>query len=224
MKSIFLSFFLVLIGFQAFTQNVAKSETSDPQAKILLDKVKKQYDSYKSLQADFSLLIEFPEQPKETQKGKIYQAGDKYRVETSSQTVISDGKTVWFYTRKNNECQVNDATATKSMGGVVSPKEIVRMYEKGDYIYALAGEATENGVVCKGIEFKPVSKNSEFTKLRLAIDKKTNKMVSMRTFSKDGSRYTFLVSKTDANKTVNQGLFVFDKAQFPGVHLEDLRM
>jgi outer membrane lipoprotein carrier protein len=224
MKFLMLPFFLVFIGFQAFAQATAKTAGADAQAKTLLDKVKKQYDGYKSLETDFSLVIEFPEQEKETKKGKIYQAGDKYRVTTKEQTIIGDGKTVWFYTRKNNECQINDATVTKGMGGVVSPKELIRMYEKGDYAYALAGEATENGVMCKGIEFKPVNKSSEFTKLRLAIDKKTNQMVSMRTFSKDGSRYTFLVSKSVVNKSINKSFFVFDKAQFPGVHLEDLRM
>jgi outer membrane lipoprotein-sorting protein len=224
MKFLFLPFFLCLLSLHSFAQKATTKETSDPQAKVLLDKIKKQYDSYKSLEADFSLAIEFPEQPKETQKGKVYQAADKYRMEAKNQTVINDGKTMWFYTRSNNEVQVNDATKSKSMGGIVSPKEIVRMYEKGDYIYSLAGEAVENGVMCKAIEFKSVSKSSEFSKLRLAIDKKTNQVVSLRTFSKDGSRYTFVLSKLQVNKAINKDIFIFDKNKYPSVHVEDLRM
>ena len=46
-------------------------ETSDPATKLVLDKMKAKYEGYKTLEADFSLTLEMPQQPKEIQKGKL---------------------------------------------------------------------------------------------------------------------------------------------------------
>ena len=52
-----------------FAQNYTKAEDSDPKAKEALGKMRKKYTAYDVLEADFSLEIEVPEQPKEVQKG-----------------------------------------------------------------------------------------------------------------------------------------------------------
>ncbi len=208
---------------QTGAQKGSATETSDPAAKSLLDKLRKKYEGYKTLELAFSLEIEVPGAPKESQKGTLAQSGEKYRLEMTDQTIISDGKTTWVYLRKNNEVQINNADP-KAEQSFISPRELMKMYQKGEWLYAMADEETLGGKLCQQVEFKPTNKKSEYSKLRLAIDKKAQTMHSIKAFAKDGSRYTFSVSKQSPNKEFAGDKFTFDKAKFPGCRVEDLRM
>jgi outer membrane lipoprotein carrier protein len=221
---------LFLLGtFHLFSQSgapkVAAKEENDPAAKTLLDKVRKKYEAFKSLEMDFSLQLEVPGQPTETQKGTFKSLGEsKFRLDMTDQTIISDGKTTWIYLKKNNEVQITDAD-TKGEQSLISPKELMKIYQKGEYTYAIVGEEKLGEKTLTQIEFKPINKKSEYSKLRLAIDKKTKQVASIKAFAKDGGRYTFSVGKQAADKTFDDALFTFDKSKFPkDVKVEDLRM
>jgi outer membrane lipoprotein-sorting protein len=83
---------------------------------------------------------------------------------------------------------------------------------------------TENGKVLAQIEFKPVDKKSEYAKIRVSINKKTNLIDSIKAFSKDGSRYTFSITRHKPQASFGAGYFKFDAAKYPRVKVEDLRM
>jgi len=202
--------------------NVSKQE-SDPKAKVILDKLKKQYDTYKSMEVKFELELELPNQPKEVQKGVVIQDGLKYQVKLKDQEVYSDGKTIWIYLKKNKEVQITDMDGGES-SDFLSPKQMMTLYQKGDFNYSILEERNVGGTYFVDIEFKPISKKSEYSKMRLTIDKKANKMVSLRVFSRDGSRYTLKVSDIIANKKYDPSTFTFDTKGVQGIHIEDLRM
>lgn len=202
----------------------APAETNDPEAKKILDKIRKKYEAYKSLEADFTLSIELPRQPKEVQKGSIAQDGDKFRLEMDQQTIVSDGKTTWVYLKKNNEVQINDADPKDVENGFLTPKDLLKRYQKGDYLYALTEKTTENGKLLSHIEFKPKDKKSEYSKLRLSVDEKAGSVQSIKAFGKDSSRYTFSIAKLAPNKKFTADYFTFDPKKYPGVKVEDLRM
>ena len=203
---------------------VAPPEKSDPEAKKVLDKARKKYEAYKTVEAVFALTIELPGQPKEVQKGTIAQDGNKFRLEMDQQTIVSDGKTTWVYLKKNNEVQINDFDPNDTENGFFTPRDLLKRYEKGDFLYAVTDKTTENNVVYTQIEFKPKDRNSEYAKLRLSVDEKANAIQSIKAFNKDGSRYTFQITKLTPNKTFANGHFNFDKSKYPGVKVEDLRM
>ncbi|HNG88607.1 MAG TPA: outer-membrane lipoprotein carrier protein LolA, partial [Saprospiraceae bacterium] len=74
------------------------------------------------------------------------------------------------------------------------------------------------------IEFKPKDKKSEYSKLRIAIDEKAGTIQSVKAFGKDGSRYTFAITRLSPNKKFSADYFTFDSKKYPGVKVEDLRM
>lgn len=195
----------------------------DPKARQILDKLKKQYDSYKSMEVKFELTMELPGQPAELQKGNVIQDGKKYMVKMNDQEIYSDGKTVWVYLKKNKEVQINNAEEGAG-SEFLSPKQMLRLYETENFVYAITEERTENGKQVADIEFKPLEKKSEYSKMRLTVDKSANKMLSLRIFSKDGSRYTLKVNDLIPNKTYEAGIFAFNPKAYPGVHIEDLRI
>ena len=205
--------------------NTAPAEANDPAAKKILDKIRKKYEGYKSLEATFALTIEVPGQKQDIQKGSIAQEGDtKFRLDMDQQVIVSDGTTTWVYLKKNNEVQINDADPKDTESGFLTPKSLLKRYQKGDYLYALTDKTTEGGKLLTQIEFKPKDKNSEYSKLRLSVDEKAGSIQSIKAFGKDGSRYTFNVSKLTPNKRFAADYFTFDVKKYPGVRVEDLRI
>jgi outer membrane lipoprotein carrier protein len=202
---------------------LAKPEKDDPEAKKVLDKIRKKYEGYKTIEASFSLVLEVPGQPKETQKGTVGQEGDKFRLDMDQQMLVSDGKTTWVFLKKNNEVQINNAEKNGE-GDFLTPKDLLKRYQKGDFMYAITDKTTEGGKVLTQVEFKPKDKKSEYSKLRISIDEKSGTIQHIKAFAKDGSRYTFSVAKLTPNKTFDADYFKFETKKYPGIKVEDLRI
>ncbi|MBI5915050.1 MAG: outer membrane lipoprotein carrier protein LolA [Bacteroidetes bacterium] len=225
MQKIMLASLFSIFTVVVFAQTpVAKKEVSDPQAKEVLEKMRKKYEAFQTLEAEFSLEIEVPQQPKQTQKGKLVQQGEKYRLNLNDRTLVSDGKAVWLYIAKNKEVQINDVEEDAAEGGISSPQDLLKAYAWNDYIYGLTNEFSENGKLVQQIEFKPISKDSDYSKIRLTLDKKTLDIVSIKSFGKDGSRYTLIMNKLTPNKQTPATTFTFAKTECPECRFEDLRM
>lgn len=226
MKHIWITTLLIaLYCGSLFAQNgdFTSKADSDPKAKAILDKMRKKYEGYTSTEVEFSMVVELPEQPKALQKGKILQKGAKYRLDFNGQTIISDGKSLWVVLPKNKEVQINDVPDADEDDAILSPQSLFRIYEKPNFTYALLNEYTEAGKVLQEIEFKPLDRFSEYSKLRLTINKATSELVQIKGFAKDGSRYTFAIVRLTPNKPFPDTTFTFSKSAYPGYHIEDLR-
>lgn len=225
MKQLLFCILASLITSVTFAQVNTFTDSSDPEAKAILEKIKSEYQSYSSMEIDFTLIIAFPEEKEEIQKGSITQQGNKYRMQMGPQEIISDGEALWLYLKDRNEVQINDIEeALDGEVDIFSPEDLFTLYEKGDYIYALVNEGKEGGKTVQQIEFKPTDRYSEYTKLRLTVEKGTNKVMRMKVFSKDGSKYTLNIDKLKANNKFGAEHFTFSEKDHPGVKVEDLRM
>lgn len=225
MKKIVLFAVCGLLATVAIAQNkqdYSSSAQSDPAAKAILDKVRTKFEGYSSLEVDFSLEIEIPEEPKEVQQGKIQQQGEKYRLDLETHGIVSDGKSVWLHLKTAQEVQISDAE--ESEDEVMSPKDLLRIYESDNYVYVLANEFVENGRPVQQIEFKPLDRDSEYSKLRMTVDKKSSNIVRIKVFAKDGSRYTLNLNKMKPNQPFAANHFVWNKKECPDCYVEDLRL
>lgn len=219
---LFSLYLLCNTGLRAQNQMLSKKD-NDPNAKRILDKLKKEYDIYKSIELSFTLELELPGQPKETQKGLVAQQGNKYMIRLDQQEIYCDGKLLWVYLKKNNEVQINNFNPDDTEG-IITPQDMIQLYSKGEFVYAVTGEGTENNQQVTYIEFKPLDTNSEYSKFRLAVNTKLNKLVSLTVFSKDGSRYRLIVNEFTPNKKFENGYFVFNTSKYKGIRIEDLRI
>lgn len=225
MKKILLLSTLIACALQfTFAQNTLSSNaSSDPEARRILDKMKAKYEAYSSMQVDFSLEIKLPEEPEETQDIRLYKKGSAYRVEMPGRTVISDGETIWLIQDRNQDVQINNVPDSDEDTGILSPEALFSIHERDDFAFVLVGSATENGKVVQYIEFKPLAEYSEYAKLRLTLLRDNQEMVSVEAFGKDGSRYTIRAKSIKPNPTLDANLFQFDKKDYPGYYIEDLR-
>ena len=223
MKKIFQVVVFSLFAIAATGQSMTTAQDSDPAAKKILDKLKKEYDTYKSMEVNFDLIMELPGQEAETQKGTVTQQGEMFFMDMKDRAIYSNNEYVWLHIKKNNEVQINDA----DMGdeeNMLSPKDMLKMYESGEFVYAITAEPLLDGKKVTQIEFKPLDRDSEFSKMVLYVDKKLGEMAQMKVFSKDGGRYTLKINDIAANKTYTLDNFTFDESKFPGIHIEDLRI
>ena len=199
-------------------------ETNDPSAKKVLDRLRKKYEAYQTFEASFSLTVEVPGEPKDIQKGTVGQQGDKFKLDMNQQVIVDDTKTTWIYLKKNNEIQINNSEPSGSDASFLTPRELLRRYQKGDFLYAITDKVTEGSKVITQIEFKPKDKKSEYSKIRLSVDEKAGTIQSIKAFGKDGSRYTFSITRFTPNKPLAADYFVMDPKKYPGARVEDLRM
>ncbi len=225
MKNLMLILLCTVFAFSCFAQDNDFTSESDPKATALLKKISEEYKALKSMEVNFSLTIEIPEADVEVQEGKMAQQGDKYRMQMGGREIISNGSKLWLYMEDRNEVQINDIDEDEDAESIMSPNDLFNMYEKGEYIYALSAEFTEAGKTVQQVEFKPVDKYSEYTKLRLTIEKKGSKVKRMKVFGKDGSRYTLTIDKLLKDKAFAETYFVFNKSEYPeGVRINDMSM
>ena len=222
-KNMLLGGLALLLSLSVYSQDYTKAEDSDPEARRILNQVRQKYEAYTSIEANFALDIEFPEQPKETQSGTLARSGDKYRVNFGGQEVLSDGNALYLIMHGNESVQINNLPEPGEDTGLPSTQALFKFYDNGQFTYSLIDTQTEGRQVVHIIEFKPTDRSSEYAKLRMIVARDSKEIVRVKAFAKDGSRYTFRINNLDSNKRFASDYFTFNKAKYPGYYIEDLR-
>jgi len=211
--------------------SVSKAQT-DPKAKAVLSAVSKKYKSFSAIKSDFSYVLDNPQENIKSykQSGTIIAdpKANKFRVSiyevlggkrSISQEIISDGKTQWTYLKKDNEIQINDVDNSAQS---LNPAQVFTIYEKG-YKYLFTGEVKQQGVIYQQIELTPVDGKKQFFKIKLLIDKAKAVIYSASLFDKNGSRYTYILNTAATDYKGSDAIFGFNKKNYPGVEVVDLR-
>lgn len=194
---------------------------TDAKAKTVLDKVSKKVGALKSAKANFALhLTGANGKVNDTKKGTFAMKGTKYHVVLDKQEIISDGKTVWTYTKEANEVQVSTYDPNAQS---LSPSKLFTNFYDKEYRYRYVGIRKVNGKNCDVIEMTPVDKNKQLSKIELNIDQATNMVVSGNVWEKNGAKYQYDISGFTPNANVQDNYFAFDTKAHPGVEVVDLR-
>ncbi|MFK8164291.1 MAG: outer membrane lipoprotein carrier protein LolA [Lewinella sp.] len=217
---------LVLPGATLLAQDkqYTNAEDSDPEAIALINSIRTKYDAFKTMEADFMLDIAFPGQQVESQSGIIKRQGDLVRFKLGDQEGIINDQAAYIIQHSNKEVMINNLPDPDEMSGMLTPQTLFNFYEGDNYILALQEEDVVAGRLLQAIELKPTDRNnSEFTKLRLMVDKAKKELVSIKAFTPDGANFTFQLKGTKGNVALAAATFTFNKDEFPGYHVEDLR-
>jgi outer membrane lipoprotein-sorting protein len=222
MKKLFL--YIVL---SAFTVNAFAQKDAD--AKVILNKLSKQYRSYDAVKTDFTLTIDNQQAKiKETQTGTLIASSktNKYKVtlfapggKAVTQEIISDGKSQWTYLKDANEVQLSDADNSEEG---FNPAKIFTIYEKG-YKYIYTGQQKAAGKVYQVVDLTPEDGKKSYFKVRLLIDKVKKQLYSAQIFDKNGSQYKYTLRTFTPNYKAPESTFTFNKKAHPGAELVDLR-
>lgn len=217
-------FSIIAILFLALSANLftanAQSEANDPEAKTVLENVQKKYKSLKTFKADFTLtMVNTDTKLNESQKGKIYVKGNKYRVETPEFERISDNVFIWTHYKQEKEVQITDLDPT---AGELSPAQLFNFKLK-DFKYVMRNGPGSSSSATTEVDLSPLKNNSQYYKIRLTINTKTNTIAKATIFERNGNRFHYELSNLQADLPLDDQFFGFDKSKYPGVEIVDLR-
>ena len=212
MKKIFLiAFVFVCSVFNAAAQN-------DTEARATLDALSAKLDAMETMKFEFSYtMANTAENINETKAGSIYLKGDKYRLYIADQLIICDGTTIWTVLKEDKEVQINSVDPTNQN----TPNKMLTSYNK-NYKAKFIKEAPKAGIVMQTLDLTPVTTQS-FYKVRLEINKSANMVYSSTVYDKNGTTYTYLVNNFVENPKVFDSRFTFDKADYAGYSINDMR-
>ncbi len=220
MLKILLPAVFLLCTTNVFSQN-NKLGTSDPDAKVILDKVSATFKTYKTVTANFTLTITNAANKVEGSKsGIIYMKGSKYRVNISGQEIYSDGANIWTYDKSANEVQLTKFDAASN---TITPQKMFTDFYDKDFLYKLYDEKKEGGKLIQEIELTPIDKTKPFFKVLVYVDKATSNIVSSKVFEKNGNHYIYKITNMKTNTTLPDSLFTFDSKKYPKAEIIDLR-
>jgi len=193
----------------------------DPMAGKILDNVGLKYKKMNGFTAEFTHSSENNQgNPIGSLSGKITVSGSKYRLISGNTTLICDGKTVWSADKKTKEVTVSDY---EPGADDITPDRIYTFYQKG-YKYMFMGEVKTKTGIWQSIDLEPENIQKEISKIRLFVDKKTQRITKWIVFERGSNdREVFEVGNFMPLSTVVASDFQFSKNQFSGYKLVDLR-
>lgn len=214
-------FFLLAAGQFAIAQKMTSFGQSGSDAKAILDAASKKFKSYRSAKAAFILKISTTDNKSlDTKKGSILLKGNKFNVQLAGQEIFCDGKTIWTYNKDTKEVQVNNY---QPKPGSISPESLFNDFYDKDFLYRLRATSRFHNRPVNVIEMTPLDKSKPYFKVIVLIDRQNKNVVSTEIFEKGGNRYTYEVEKFIPNAPATDTDFVFNKADYPGVDVVDLR-
>lgn len=160
--------FLFLILSCAFiVMQISSFAKADVKGKKVVEQVLKKYEAAKSFQADFEQTYYWvlPD-TKSEQYGTIWLEGKtKFKIQTENQLIVSDGKTVWTYSKTTNQVLIDEV---QKADDITLPGDIMLTFlDKYDPIYI--GEELINGIKCHRLELTSKTDDQFIQKIVLWI-------------------------------------------------------
>lgn len=215
-----LSLVLALSVLTASAQNTYIGD-SDPAAKTILNRVSAKYKSYRTSAADFVFTAENSQGRVLSKKnGRLEAKGDKYRLNLDGDVSFSDGPNMYHYDKAANEVMISRVNPNDNM---LTPQKLFTNFYEKDFLFKLNEEVAKGGKTIQVVELTPVDKTLPYFKVLLEIEKATSRISSARVFEKNGNRYLYQVTSFTANSQIPDSRFKFDRNQFKGAEIVDLR-
>jgi outer membrane lipoprotein carrier protein len=193
----------------------------DPKSKAIVDRLMAQAKTWTSFEADFTSRLQSTKDRLDIkQEGNMKVKGKRFRLVLDKNTLINDGTTLHTYSSETNEVTLSDPA---EMGQELDPSQIFTQYEKG-FKSQFVEEKTEGGVVVQVVKLFPLDATKKpYHTVVLTVDKAKGEPRSVQVLYKDGNVVTYTLKKFTANAALADTLFVWDKAKYPGVEVNDIR-
>ncbi|MDR1878819.1 MAG: outer membrane lipoprotein carrier protein LolA [Bacteroidales bacterium] len=209
-----------LLPVTLLSQSAQTKKYQDSESTAILKELQKTMASYSTIRIEFTFRSEKNDRFIDEITGQTRIKGLKYTLKTDQQEVFCDGTTLWNYLPEQKEVTVS-LYDKDDEASLMNPFHLIQHYEKyyqSDFIK----EMPERGVLVQIIDLTPL-KASSFYRIRLVLDKNKKQILRFIVYEKDGTHYTFTVTKFVVNQPLADSLFVFDASQHEGTEVIDIR-
>lgn len=212
-----ISFLLSFLISLCFVSSTAGADSK--RAKEIVKKVQKRYKELQSLKANFEQ--EFTWQlagETQTVKGLLYlSAGNHYRIETDTQTIVTNGTTVWTYSEPDNQVIID--SMDKSQENPL-PKDLLFQYSD-DYNPALTGEERINGEKTYLLQLLPKDEDAFIKSMTIWVDASNWLTIKVEQVDINDNINTYIIGNIKENLPLEDSLFNFEIP--PDSEVVDLR-
>lgn len=187
----------------------------------ILDKAANAYEHAQGVKAAFTMHTRSPQQGyAESLEGTIDMKGDKFTLKTPDMQVWYDGKTMWTYIDRTDE--VNVTTPTGEELQFTNPAVLLGSYADS-FTPVYKGESTSaNSRAAYDIELTP-KKKGDILNVEIQVEKMSGLPVKITVLMKNEVSSTIHIGRLQTGVNQPDAYFVFNKADFPGVEVVDLR-
>jgi outer membrane lipoprotein carrier protein len=217
-------FLLSLILIFYFLPLVAQQEpvTQDPAAKEILDRIAAKAKQMKSIQADFSILVEDKkENTKNSSSGNLLMKKEKYKIITTGSVVYFNGKTMWTHAIDDQEVIITEP-GNNEEDFMSNPANIFTLYNR-DFKYSYIRETTRNGLKFDEIDLYPKNLDQPYSRIKLLVNRNNDMPEVITSYGKDGVNYTITLTNFQPDREISDTLFTFDPAKNKKVEVVDMR-
>ncbi len=188
-------------------------------AQKILEKVHQKVESIKTLEADFEETFHWVMiDEKQTFSGKLYIGeGDKFRLQTAEQVIVSDGKTLWTYDAGKKQVLIDNVNKS---GNDLLPRRLLLKFQK-DYRAKLIKEDPIDGRLCYVLELLSESEDVFIPKMTVWIDKQTWLTRKLRYEDVNQNITIYRLGKIKINGKIPESIFQYKIP--PNVQVIDMR-
>ncbi len=205
----------LLIAAVIISSQLLNAQT-DTEAKKILDKLSEKTKSYKTIEVEFTFIVDNKDQKiNETTKGTLKMKDEKYRLLMKDQEIICNGQKVYTFNKEANEVQVIGVDELEE--DAITPKNMFTIYES-NFKSRIKEKKKEDGKNITVIDLYPMNpKEKDYSIVRLFVDTDKMMVTKATVLAKNGTLYTYKIDKMLPDKEMNESLFIFDKSKYPGV-------
>ncbi len=189
----------------AFLFSLHNVSTAQEKAEDIVNKIRQTYEKLESLKGDFEQEFIWS-LAGETQvlSGTLYlKKGDRYRVETPNQMIITDGKTVWTYSLDKNQVFVDNLEKSKDNP---LPRDLIIKYTH-DFKPKLLRSEKLGAVDCYVLALTPRDENSFIRSVTAWIDKSTWLAARIEQVDINDNKTAYVLKNAQRNVPLADGLF-----------------
>jgi len=218
-KIILLPFSLFFLLFCVYGQNDARSQK-------IIDDMTAKFKTYPSVSLSFSATTTHWQDQSETlQEGKLWLKSNKYKLELPDFVLYFDGSKIYQYISEVNEVNVTkpDPDEEDENFQLLNPQSYFNLSSK-NFKSNLVKENTMNNRRVYEIDLYPINiKTTNFSRIRVMIEKSTLQLVYLNAIMKDGAQYALSFKPYEIPSTaLRDSFFTFNKSEHPGVEVIDL--
>lgn len=205
---------MALLIVPAFAQN-------NSEAKNLLDKVSKNYQTKSSFYLKFnSELKNEATKTNASYTGEVYVKGEKYNLSIPKMDInqIYDG--IKLYTISNDALEVAVAKPEKNSDELFTPTRVFDMYKKG-FTLSMEKTAKINGRNITFVKLTPTT-NKSLKYVLIGIDKANNEMVQLVEVTNKDTKTTITIEKQVNDIIVPKSIITFDKKFYKDYYISEI--
>jgi len=149
--------------------------------------------------------------------GNFVMKAEKFVLDMGETKAWFDGKTQWTYIIADNEVSITEPTVDELAS--INPMAIIASFKAKSKIVFSKQKSAQNHI----IELLPKNKKEEFAKVEIHINKGTGNLVSVNITDKKGVKSILSLTNYQKGFKAADDYFVFNKAKFKGITINDLR-